>query len=113
MSQIACKNCGSEGVVKYGTYNGVQRYWCKVCQRKFDEEIDVSQQGDTFKLSGITLNNSYDSRYGSYYNQNLPLLEDGKYVYMVNHLQRGANNPSPLKGHTQHLPCWLFPYITI
>jgi len=32
---IKCKNCGAEGVLKYGTYKGVQRYWCKVCKRKF------------------------------------------------------------------------------
>ena len=30
-----CKYCGSEAVVKFGTYNGIQRYWCKVCERKF------------------------------------------------------------------------------
>ncbi len=32
---VTCKNCGSEAMVKFGTYYGVQRYWCKVCQRKF------------------------------------------------------------------------------
>jgi transposase-like protein len=32
---IACKYCGSYAVVKFGTYNGVQRYWCKDCKRKF------------------------------------------------------------------------------
>ncbi len=30
-----CKHCGSSGVVKFGTYKGVQRYYCKVCKRKF------------------------------------------------------------------------------
>jgi len=34
-NEIVCKNCGAGGVVKYGSYKGVQRYWCKVCQRKF------------------------------------------------------------------------------
>jgi len=34
VSEIACEHCGSEGVVKYGIYKGVQRYWCKVCKRK-------------------------------------------------------------------------------
>ena len=34
-SAIICKYCGAGGVVKYGSYKGVQRYWCKVCQRKF------------------------------------------------------------------------------
>jgi transposase-like protein len=35
---IACKNCGSEAIVKFGTYKGVQRYWCKVCKRKFKDD---------------------------------------------------------------------------
>lgn len=35
ISQVKCKNCGSEAVVKYGSYKGVQRYWCKLCNRKF------------------------------------------------------------------------------
>ena len=30
-----CKYCGFEGVVKFGTYKGAQRYYCKVCNRKF------------------------------------------------------------------------------
>ena len=30
-----CKYCQSRNVVKFGTYNGVQRYWCKACERKF------------------------------------------------------------------------------
>jgi transposase-like protein len=32
---ITCKYCGSEGVVKYGSYKGAPRYFCKVCKRKF------------------------------------------------------------------------------
>lgn len=32
---ITCKNCGSIAVVKFGTYKGVQRYYCKACKRKF------------------------------------------------------------------------------
>jgi len=35
VTKVTCKNCGSEGVVKYGSYKGVQRYYCKVCERKF------------------------------------------------------------------------------
>ena len=30
-----CKYCDSPKVVKFGTYEGVQRYWCKECKRKF------------------------------------------------------------------------------
>lgn len=31
----ACKYCQSEDVIKFGTYKGVQRYFCKACRRKF------------------------------------------------------------------------------
>ena len=35
VDKVACKNCGSEATVKYGAYKGIQRYYCKVCKRKF------------------------------------------------------------------------------
>ncbi len=34
---LVCKHCGSSGIVKFGTYEGVQRYWCKICKRKFKD----------------------------------------------------------------------------
>jgi len=30
-----CKSCGSTHIRKYGTFEGVQRYFCKECKRKF------------------------------------------------------------------------------
>ncbi len=38
---ITCKNCGSEAVVKFGTYKGAQRFMCKVCHRKFKADDSV------------------------------------------------------------------------
>lgn len=38
---VACKNCGSEAVVKFGTYKGIQRYYCKICHRKFKFDTDA------------------------------------------------------------------------
>lgn len=32
---LKCKYCGSRNVVKFGTFKGVQRYFCKTCKRKF------------------------------------------------------------------------------
>jgi putative transposase len=32
---IKCKYCQSEAILKFGKYKGVQRYWCKSCERKF------------------------------------------------------------------------------
>ena len=34
-TKITCKNCGSDAVVKFGTYKSTQYYYCKVCKRKF------------------------------------------------------------------------------
>ena len=36
--KINCKLCGSEHVIKYGSYKGVQRYYCKDCKRKFKSD---------------------------------------------------------------------------
>lgn len=35
IQDISCKYCGSKAVVKFGTFEGIQRHWCKVCNRKF------------------------------------------------------------------------------
>ena len=35
MNDTICKYCQSENLIKYGSYKGVQRYWCKDCKRKF------------------------------------------------------------------------------
>ncbi|MBI4200419.1 MAG: IS6 family transposase [Chloroflexi bacterium] len=32
---IVCKFCGSDAVIRYGTKEGVQQYWCYRCKRKF------------------------------------------------------------------------------
>jgi len=34
-SMPKCKYCGAKAVVKFGTYKGAQRYFCKICHRKF------------------------------------------------------------------------------
>jgi putative transposase len=33
--KVICKNCNSEHVIRYGSYKGMQRYYCKDCKRKF------------------------------------------------------------------------------
>ncbi|MBI2165152.1 MAG: IS6 family transposase [Chloroflexi bacterium] len=32
---IRCKFCQGEAVVRFGSYKGIPRYWCKSCRRKF------------------------------------------------------------------------------
>lgn len=38
---ITCKNCGSTACIKFGTYKGVQRFYCKECHRKFKGDDDA------------------------------------------------------------------------
>jgi putative transposase len=35
---VTCKDCGSTAIVKFGTYKGNQRYYCKECKRKFKDD---------------------------------------------------------------------------
>jgi putative transposase len=35
MNSVHCKYCNSPNVIKFGTFQGIQRYWCKDCKRKF------------------------------------------------------------------------------
>lgn len=38
ITEIQCKFCGSgKHIVKYGTYKGIQRYFCRNCERKFSD----------------------------------------------------------------------------
>ena len=41
-SIVPCKYCGSTtGILRFGTYKGTQRFWCKKCQRKFADNQAV------------------------------------------------------------------------
>jgi putative transposase len=35
VNDFRCKFCGSANIIRYGTFRGVQRWWCKDCKRKF------------------------------------------------------------------------------
>jgi transposase-like protein len=32
---LSCKLCGSQNVIRFGCYHGIQRWWCKDCRHKF------------------------------------------------------------------------------
>ena len=47
-----CRHCGSSNITKFGTYQGVQRYWCKDCRRKFaDNQALPRMKTDTKVIS--------------------------------------------------------------
>jgi len=43
MNEIACKYCQSANTIKFGTHEGIQRYYCKDCDRKFTELDTLSK----------------------------------------------------------------------
>ncbi len=60
-----CKYCQSENTIKYGEYEGVQRYYCKDCQSKFTGldtllhmQIPIDQIGSAVAMyyEGLSLN---------------------------------------------------------
>lgn len=58
--KIICKYCGSEGAVKFGTYKGVQHYYCKGCKRKFKaDDATFHMKTDTNQVSSA-LNMYYE-----------------------------------------------------
>jgi len=52
---IECKYCGSPNVVKFGTFEGVQRYWCKDCNRKFADNDAVPKMKTPIKVVSAAL----------------------------------------------------------
>jgi len=56
---ITCKYCGSPNVIKFGTFQSVQRYWCKDCQRKFTELDTLLKMKTPINEIGSVLNMYY------------------------------------------------------
>jgi putative transposase len=54
-----CKYCGSSNIIKFGTFQGVQRYWCKDCQRKFTELDTLPKMKTPINEIGSVLNMYY------------------------------------------------------
>jgi putative transposase len=76
---IICKNCNSNAVVKFGSYKGVQRYYCKVCHRKFKSDDTLFHMKTPTNQISSTLNMWYEGmsqnairRHLKQENQNMP-----------------------------------------
>lgn len=50
-----CKYCNSPNVVKFGTFNGIQRYWCKDCKRKFADNRALPKMKTDVKVISAAL----------------------------------------------------------
>jgi len=74
MINIICKYCDSNNVVKFGTYNGTQQYWCNICKRKFSDKDAL------FKMK--TPINQIASAIGMYYDG----LSQKKVCFQLKHI---------------------------
>lgn len=58
--KITCKFCKSEHVIKYGTRDGVQRYWCKDCNSKFVNNDAIPKMQNSTKDIASALQMYYE-----------------------------------------------------
>ena len=78
---VVCKYCSSPNIVKYGTFQGMQRYFCKNCRRKFADNDALPKMKTPVWIISLTLNSYYNGkslgaiqkeinqRHGAYYAQ--------------------------------------------
>jgi len=76
---VLCKYCHTPAVVKYGTFEGMQRYYCKSCRRKFADNDALPKMKTPVWVIASALSQYYDgkslstiqtylgSRYGAVY----------------------------------------------
>jgi len=57
---IRCKYCLSKNIVRFGTYKGIQRYYCHSCKRKFVDNNALPKM----KTSVTVIANALNSYYG-------------------------------------------------
>jgi putative transposase len=57
--EIHCKYCGSPNVIKFGSHNDIQRYWCKECKRKFTGLDTLLKMKTPINEIGSALNSYY------------------------------------------------------
>ena len=59
---IVCKYCGSHNVIRYGTYNGSQRFWCKDCKRKFADNDALPEMQTPVEQIGAAVSMFYEGQ---------------------------------------------------
>ncbi len=59
-SKVTCKYCQSQNTRKFGTYKGVQRYFCNSCNRKFIANDNLFQMKTPAKQVSAAINMYYN-----------------------------------------------------
>lgn len=76
VSQVNCKHCGSVHTRKFGTYKGVQRYFCNSCKRKFKADDNLFHMKVPANQVSSTLNMYYEGMSISAIRRNLQQEHD-------------------------------------
>lgn len=74
-----CKYCHSESVIKWGQVNGIQRYFCKSCKRKFANPGTIPMMQTPTKVIADCLNMYYEGMSENDIRRNL-IQQDENYV---------------------------------
>lgn len=59
-NKITCPHCKQTATVKFGSYKGVPRYWCKICERKFKNDGTLSGMKTPAKAVASALSMHYE-----------------------------------------------------
>lgn len=59
---ITCKYCDSRNVIKYGTFRGRQRFWCKDCKRKFADNDALPNMQTPIEQVGTAIGMYYEGQ---------------------------------------------------
>ena len=59
---IVCKHCGGHNVIRYGKYNGQQRFWCKDCKRKFADNDALPDMQTPVEQIGTAIGMFYEGQ---------------------------------------------------
>ena len=59
---IVCKHCGGHNVIRYGTHNGQQRFWCKDCKRKFADNDALPEMQTPVEQIGSAIGMFYEGQ---------------------------------------------------
>jgi putative transposase len=59
---ITCKYCGGRNVIKYGTFRGRQRFWCKDCKRKFADNDALPNMQTPIEQVGTAIGMYYEGQ---------------------------------------------------
>jgi len=76
---LECKYCHSPNVIKYGAYNGIPRYYCKSCNRKFVSGDTIPKMHTPIRTVADCLNMYYEGMSEAEIRRNL-IQQDDNYI---------------------------------